>query len=170
MSKTPRLELIIDSREQKSLKDEFKAGIFDIIISKKLEYGDYGCTIDGKEVPIYFERKGLGDLFGTLTKDHKRFGRELHRAKLSCHQLILLVEGSLRDVASGYSHSSISGDTIIKTIFSLWVRHGLYPVFCNGRRECARFIEETYTAVARSFSIKGKRSGAEHEDERKLAE
>ena len=144
----------MDSREQLPL--EFKAGVFDIIITKGLPFADYGCTIDGETVPIYFERKNIGDLYGTLTSGHKRFDRMLLKAREAHCEVILLVEADMRTVASGYKHSTISGDTIIKTIFSLFVRYGLTPIFCADRRTAARFIEETYSAVARSFHLKEK--------------
>lgn len=146
----PRLVLIQDSREQAGLLDEFKKGVFDEIVTRGLPYGDYACEIEGKAVPIVFERKGLGDLFGTLTSGSKRFRRVIQKANKAGCQFVLLVEGTLRDVAGGYEHSSVAGDTIIKTVFSNWVRHGLTPVFCPDRRTMARVIEETYTAVARN--------------------
>lgn len=156
---SPRLVLTVDSREQCPL--EFKPGIFSQIVTAKLEFADYGCTCDGQKIPIYFERKSIGDLYGTLTKGNRRFKRMLSRAKEQDCELILLVEDSLRSVAGGYKHSSVPGDTIIKTAYSLWVRYGIIPMFCEDRRTAARIIEETYSAVARSFSLKSRRSVAE---------
>ncbi len=149
---SPRLVLTVDSREQCPL--EFKPGIFSQIVTAKLEFADYGCTINGTKTSVYFERKSLEDCFGSLTKGYKRLKRMFDRAKAANSQVILLVEGSHRIVASGTKHSSVSGDQIIRTLYSLWVRYDIVPVFCEDRRTASRVIEEFYTAIARNYSNK----------------
>lgn len=72
MKKWIKLKILIDSREQKILT--FKHPQITEIIIKKCEVGDYGCQFeDGFIVPVYFERKGLSDLFGTLGMGYKRY-------------------------------------------------------------------------------------------------
>lgn len=141
--------LIVDSREQLPL--EFKAGVFDEIKVDGMPFGDYWCELDGKEVSLVFERKGIGDLFGTLTSGHDRFSKMLEKAKWAGAEVVLLIEGTMEDVFKGYKHSTVSGETILKTVFTNWVRHGLTPVFCPDRRSMARFIEESYAAIQRNY-------------------
>ena len=148
-----KLTLIQDSREQAGLKDEFKEGVFDEIIIDGLPCGDYWAKLDGVELPIIFERKSLGDLFGTMTTGNDRFKKMLERSKGNHLQVILLIEGTIKDIFKGYKHSTVAGETILKTIFTLFVKYDLIPVFCEDRRSMARFIEETYSALARNFSF-----------------
>jgi len=62
--------LTIDSREQKPL--EFREIVFDKIEVRRVPVGDYWASLDDKEIPLCFERKPRGDLFGTMTSGHKR--------------------------------------------------------------------------------------------------
>ena len=127
-------------------------GVFDEVVIDGLYAGDYALKLDGVEVPLWFERKSLGDCFGTLTSGNERFKKELARAKENNITLVLLIEGTMEDVFKGNKHSTVSGDTILKTIFTFWVKHDLYPVFCPNRRSMARFIEETYSSLARNWN------------------
>lgn len=144
--------IIQDTREQLPL--DFKVG--KLVKAVRVEgrpFGDYwGETDDGKEFPVVFERKGLGDLFGTLTSGMERFKRMLDKAALAEAQVYLLIEGSVETVYQGYEHSQVPGEVIMKTIFSLKVRHGLEPVFCNSRQEMKAHIVETYSALERCYS------------------
>jgi len=162
----PKLVLLVDTREQLPL--EFEDGIFSEIRYEGLAFADYHCQYvygekidEQRTIPIVFERKSIGDLFGTLTRGHDRFKRMLSKARECNAEVCLLIEGSMWDVASGYEYSSVSGDTILKTVFSLWVRHGIIPVFCNDRLEMARFIEETYEAVGRNYELNKKADSSE---------
>lgn len=146
-------KLIVDSREQLPLIPEFRPGVFDSIEVKGMPFADYWLEIDGKEVPIMMERKGLGDLFGTMGQGYERFKVEMKKAKdMDCH-MMLLVEGSMMDVWKGYEHSSISGDSMLKKLAMLRVRYDLEVHFFNTRREMARFIEEIYSAVVRNWVV-----------------
>ena len=147
--KQPKTKLIIDSREQKPL--EFRQGIFDEIEVKGMPFADYWLEVEGKEVPIMFERKGFPDLFGTMGTGYDRFKAEMQRAKqVECH-LFLLIEGSMQEVWQGYEHSSITGDSMLKKLAMLRVRYDLEVHFFNSRREMARFIEEIFSAVTRNW-------------------
>lgn len=158
-----KLTLTIDSREQRPLDFSFETSTFNVV-TEGMPVGDYWASLpDGQEIPLVFERKTLQDLFGTLTTGMKRFKRELERAKEHGVQMVLIIEGSMRDVAKGVPYSTVDGSQILKTVFSLWVRHDLIPVFCNDRMEMARFITETFCAVARCHNSPKKVK----EDERK---
>ena len=155
----PKLVLLRDTREQLPL--EFKEGVFDEIQDEGLPFGDYHCQLvygenidDQRTIPIIFERKTIPDLFNTLTRGHDRFKRMLSKVSEAHFECCLLIEGSIRDVVSGFEHSTVDGNSILKTVFTFWLRYGVYPVFCNDRREMARFIEETYEAFKRNYSNK----------------
>jgi len=143
------IKLRIDTREQKPLT--FNKSMFDEITVQCNPVADYWCEVNGEEVPIVFERKGLGDLFGTLTSGHDRFKREIGKAAEFGLTIIVLIEGTMREVAAGYEHSSVKGDTILKKLATLHIKYGIEYHFFQDRREMARFIEETFTAVARHW-------------------
>lgn len=146
------LKLKIDSREQQPLS--FRKGVFGEIVTEGLPFGDYWAEQNGKEFPVVFERKSVPDLFGTLGKGHKRFKREIERAKDADCKLILIVEASMKDVFEGVKYSSIPGSQILATVFTMYVRYDLTPIFCVGRREAARYIEETFSALGRNYEVK----------------
>lgn len=152
MGKEAKLVLKIDSREQKPL--EFKEGVFEEVVVEGLPVGDYWAEIDGAEVPLCFERKGLGDLFGTMTGGYKRFKKELARAKEFDLKVVLVIEGSMMDVYRGYKHSRFSGESMLKKLAMLYVRYDLEYHFFNSRREMARYIEDVFSAVRRNYGVK----------------
>jgi hypothetical protein len=63
--------------------------------------------------------------------------------------LILLIEGTLSDISNGTYYSSVNGDKVLKTVFSLWERYNIYPIFAQSREECSRYIVEIGTAIGR---------------------
>ena len=141
----------IDSREQAPLN--FKvAGNISKVETMGLLFGDYQAMLeDGTPIPIAFERKSCADLYSTLTHGHDRFKRELERAKKHAFQLYLIIEGSLSDVLEGASHSKVEPDTLVKSLFTFKVKHGLEPVFCKDRDEMVRYILETFEAFGRNW-------------------
>jgi ERCC4-type nuclease len=144
-----RLVLKVDSREQEPLK--FKDGVFDEIVVEGLPVGDYWAELDGKELPLCFERKALGDLFGTMTAGYRRFKKELSRAKEFGLRIVLVIEGSMREVEAGYRYSQFPGRAMLKKLAMLYVRYDLEYHFFNDRREMARFIEEVFDACRRNY-------------------
>lgn len=146
-----KLTLKIDTREQKPL--DFSETELFTVVKEGLPVGDYWCAWpDGKEMPICFERKSIPDLFGTLTGGIKRFKRELGRAVEFKLAVILIVEGTLSEVLAGIPHSTVKGESILKTVMTLWVKYDLIPVFCPNRSEMKRYILETFEAINRNYS------------------
>ncbi len=136
--------IMVDTREQRPL-EFYKFGIK--VRSRKLSYGDYRMRfLDGKMSNTVFERKTVADLFGSMTKGHERFKKEITRARSNSVLLIIIVEGSLSKVAKGIRHSKIQGISIIRTVFSLWIRYGVIPVFAKDRHEAAEYIIQYYMA------------------------
>ena len=148
--------IYIDTREKKPLI--FPADIETERI--KLNYGDYQATLeDNHIVPVVFERKGsLSDLWKTLTIEHSRLKKEIERAKIDNVSLILIIEGSLSKILKGFSRSEVKGISIIKTLFSLWCRYNIMPVFCKDKFEMATYITHYYSAYARKYFSKEKRT------------
>lgn len=143
--------IMVDSREQAPLS--FKVtGNVSKVETVGLLFGDYQAMLeDGTPIPIAFERKSTQDLYSTLTHGHDRFRRELDRAKKHSFKLYLIIEGSLSDVLEGVGHSKVEPDTLVKSIFTFKVKHGLEPIFCTDRDEMVRYILETWEAFGRNF-------------------
>ena len=66
-------------------------------------------------------------------------------------KLYLIIEGSLSEVLSGVGYSKVQPDTLIKSLFTFKVKHGLEPIFCNNRNEMVRYMIETWEAFGRNF-------------------
>ncbi len=134
-----------------------KSPTVDRVERKKLDYGDYSCVFnDGEVSRTFFERKGFSDLFQTMGYGYPRFKKEMARAKDNGDRLILIIEGSVKEVLKGYKYSTLKGYSIVKKLFTLWIRFGLLPVFCVDRVEMVQFILETYNAEGREKLLKEK--------------
>lgn len=144
--------IAIDTREQMPLNIKAGADIQEVITTK-LPFGDYAMKLTANDayVPVFFERKSITDLWGTLTTGMDRFKKELERAKESKVTLYLAIEGTILDVHTGVSFSIVRGSQIVRTIFSLKVRYGLEPVFCPNREQMKYYIYETFDAVRRVY-------------------
>lgn len=157
------MKLYIDTRE--TVYDDKSVGALDFvvdgvvteIIRQKLPYGDYAAGWEDKNgkhiefMPVIFERKTLGDLYGTLGKGMERFKKEMQRADEDGIKLIIIVEACLAEVLNGYEHSKMEGDSIIKTMMTLWVKHDVPHILCNDREDMKRTILEFFSAIGRNF-------------------
>ena len=145
------MKIIVDSREQAPLPFEV-GGVITEVIVEGLPVGDYWMRFeDGREAEIVFERKSISDLWGTLTNkmNHARFRREIARARENGLALVLIIEGTLSDVYAGNPRSRFKGLSMVRLLFTMWVRYNLCPVFCKDRAEMVRFITETFEAYGR---------------------
>lgn len=143
--------MVQDSREQLELDFSGIEGV-EKVEKVCLAYGDYTAIVHGKPVPLIFERKGLGDLFGTMGKGYERFKREMERAKEQNVKLVLIIEGSYSDVWNGYERSQIEGPSMMKKLATLYTRYDLEYIFCESRRVMARRITDTFSAIERGYS------------------
>ena len=144
--------IIQDSREQTPLEFVVGRAVREVRV-QGMPFADYwGSDDEGKEFPVVFERKSIGDLFGTLTGGMERFKKMLDKAEVVGVQVYLLIDGTLEQVYQGYEHSSVPGEQIVRTIFSLKVRRGLEPIFCKSKLEMKAHIVETYQAIERNWS------------------
>lgn len=142
--------LVQDSREQLGLDFSGIEGI-EKIEKMALAYGDYNAIVHGSPVPLFFERKGIGDLFGTMTSGYDRYKREMERAKAANVKLVLIIEGSYTDVWNGFERSAFSGEAMLKKLAMLYVRYDHEYIFCESRRVMARRICDTYAAIERNY-------------------
>jgi len=142
--------LTIDTREQKPLDFSSYEFVEGVKVSK-LEYGDYACSFNDKVVPVVFERKSLGDLFGTLGKGYKRFKSEINLAKADEVILVIIVEVDLLNILKGYKHSKMTGIGVIRTLFTLLVKHRIPFVCCKNREEMALYIAEFYYSYIKNM-------------------
>ena len=143
--------ILIDRREQRQLK--FPRNIQTRMDT--LPFGDYCAEVDGKRIPLVWERKSLDDLFSTLTiaKNHDRFRREMLAAQEANVVMILGIEGTLSQVLTGVPYSRAPGESVVKAVFTCWVKYGLRPVFCQSRVELARHIVECFSAIERNWEL-----------------
>lgn len=117
-----------------------------------LPFGDYTAMVNGRQVPIAFERKGLGDLFGTMTSGYERWKKVMGKAKSAGFKLILITEGTYSDVEAGYSHSEFSGEAMVKKLETLAVKYDLEWWPCESRQVMAKRILGTFQAIERMWA------------------
>lgn len=140
------MKIIIDTREQLEL--EFKHPYVTEIIHHKLNIGDYAVEFsDGFVPPIRFERKSIGDLFGTMSKGYSRFKKELVRAQKNDVFVIIIVECVLNTILKGIKHSARDGGSVVKQLFTLMIRHHVPFVCCKNRKEMSEYITRFFIAV-----------------------
>lgn len=142
------LIILSDTREQCPLDFDGIEGV-DKVETIGLPVGDYTAMIDGKQLPVVFDRKALGDLYGTMTSGYDRFKREMAKAKELGMKLILITEGTYSDVAAGYSHSEYSGEAMVKKLHTLAIKYDLEWWPCESREVMAERIVHTFTAISR---------------------
>ena len=144
--------ILSDTREQVELDFSGIEGV-EKVEKLGLAYGDYTALIHGKPVLVVFERKGFSDLWGTMTKGHDRFKREMERAKADGVKLILIIEGSYSDVWAGFDRSAFSGQAMLKKLAMLYTKYDLEYIFCESRRVMARRICDTFHAIERNYGV-----------------
>jgi ERCC4-type nuclease len=151
------MKIIIDSREQNPLEFKLDSVVSSVEV-RKLDFGDYGCEVGGELIPVVFERKSIPDLFGTLANKvrHLRFKEEILRAKLCGSEIILLIEGDMKDVLRGTKHSKFPGASMIKMLFTIWAKYKLIPVFGVDREQCSWYVRETFRARGSEFKRENK--------------
>lgn len=142
------MEILIDTREQLPLT--FNHPFVEKITVQKIDCGDYCVRFHNGYIPtVRFERKSIGDCYGTMSQGYERFKREIQRAKDFEVKIIILIEGTLTKVLKGYEHSKREPDSIVKQLFTLWEKYDVMPVFCKDRDEMSRYIIEFYSAIGR---------------------
>ena len=138
-NKKEEYTIIVDSREQNALW--MKSSKRTKIKKEKLDTGDYSAK--GYEDKICLERKSLGDLFGSLGKGHKRFRKELERAR-SLDYFAIIIEGSIMSILNkeweGSYHTKMRGYVILKILCTLQVKYGIHVIYAGSRKGAKRVI------------------------------
>jgi ERCC4-type nuclease len=148
-----KISIYIDSREQQKL--DFSSEYIENVTVYKLPVGDYGCKVQGERVPIIFERKSLSDLFGTLGSGMDRFKKEINRAHDQGFKLIIIIETTIDKILEGYKKSKMSGLGILRTLFTLKIKHNIDFICCKNREEMALYISEYFYSYAKNLIKKG---------------
>ncbi|MEA2037279.1 MAG: ERCC4 domain-containing protein [Nanoarchaeota archaeon] len=146
-----QLSITIDTREQSPL--EFNKPYIKEVTTSKLEYGDYSARLGNKICPMFFERKSLSDLFGTLGKGNARFRAEIKRCFSDNNQLTIIVEKPLDRIYKGYKFSQMSGQQIGRTLFTLFLKYDIKFVCCKNRAEMELYIAEYYYSWAKNLDF-----------------
>lgn len=91
-------KIVIDTREKQTHVKEYCEEHGIPIVSKKLDYGDYGIIVNGVLQSFTVERKNsLNELAGNLSwKQRERFKREFERSE---GNMVVIVEGVFEDIA-----------------------------------------------------------------------
>lgn len=144
--KIPVKELIVDTREQVTLK-------FPIPTEKsKLNCGDYG--LKNGDVGVYIERKSMNDFISTLSdrqvrgfdSNFDRFGRELTRADECGAYIVMIVEGTIETALSfnefaAFGRVKVTPAHIFKNLRDLLHKHNNFQVlFVHHSQEAAEQI------------------------------
>ena len=134
--------IVIDTREQLPYEFQTEARI------ATLKTGDY--SLKGVEKLIAIERKSVDDLIGCLTKDRRRFERELYRGR-SLDYFALVIESTLGDIAIGRYRSDMKPAAAVQSILAFSIRYGLPVFFVENRKFGARVVESLLLKYAREM-------------------
>jgi len=149
------MKILVDTREQAPL--EFSHPMITEVRVVKLDVGDYGVMFEDGHIPsVFFERKTIGDLFGTMGKGYERFKKEMERARESKSRLVLIIEGSYSKIGKGYKYSMIKGMSMKLKLFTLQLRYGLQFVPLNSRSEMSDYITDWFISEGREYTRKKK--------------
>jgi len=140
------MKIVIDTREQEPLvfrKSKYVEGT----VVKTLKTGDY--SIEGHENRIAFERKSLSDLYGTVGKGHKRFQKELERAR-NMDYFAVIVEAPfhaalVKDFPEA-KYTRLRGDVVIKILMTIKMKYGVDVIFAQDRGEASTIIRHIFRA------------------------
>lgn len=136
----PKVTLLVDTREQRPYvfssahrRDLAWGGVR----HEALDAGDYSAELDGEPLPVFIERKSLGDLFGVIGQGRDRFERELERLASEMAQnggpAYILVEATAAQVREGYERSHVSGEAALGSLLHWSVLYGVHPLFAGDR-------------------------------------
>ena len=150
--------ILIDNREQAELDFTqvnliMNNNFIDGVEHLTLKLGDYGARFkDGFIPPVFFERKSLNDLFGTLaSKNYKRFKDRIRYAQDNNLKLIIIIEKPLMAVLKGCEYSKFEGYSMVLKLFTLWAKHNVGFVCCKNRLEMSVYIANTYIAIGKQY-------------------
>jgi ERCC4-type nuclease len=122
------MRIIVDSREQAPYPFTGYDATPEVAA---LPVGDY--SLPGFEDKAAVERKSLEDLIGCLMGSNRdRFERELARGR-SYEAFVVVIEGSMADVAEGNYRSAMQPHAAMQSIIALGVRYKVPFLWCGSR-------------------------------------
>lgn len=140
------MKIIIDTREKTKLKFCCDTELI------CLPVGDYGAQFqEGHMHNVIFERKSIGDLFGTLTFGYERFRRQIQKAATMQISMIIAIEGSKEKVLKGYSHSQRDPESILVQLETIRRKYGIEHIFFPSRISMANYIVDYYLVEYEKF-------------------
>lgn len=123
--------IIADTREQEPL------WLPPLCSKEALIVGDY--TTNKLKRKFIIERKSPGDLYGTITKGHERFKREIKRAIENKIKMVVYVECSRLNFVEkrfpGGAKRKYPGTGLDRIVRTLEIRYKLEFVWCKDRNE-----------------------------------
>ena len=144
----PKTVIVRDSREQMPFLFHSFGEEVEIVV-RCLNAGDY--SIDGYESQIAIERKSIGDLYGSLTRDRERFEKEFQR--LADYEFsAVVVESPWTHICNPshydrYWRSKASPSSIIGSILSWSIKYPTKWFLCPDRL----FAERTTLRLLQHF-------------------
>lgn len=142
--------ILVDTREQKAghVEKWFEQNGVRFVRTKLL-VGDYQ---ELEQPMVVVDRKAsMGELYGNLCHDHKRFRAECERAQELGIRLVVLIEngriGTLEGVRAWknprlkHTPYAWDGDRMCKVMQTMQEKYGVAFLFCDKRRTARRIIE-----------------------------
>lgn len=132
-------DVLIDKREQNPFNFDPK----NIVL---LKFGDYANKNEADSGRVRVERKSAMDFIGTMSKDEKRFSKELKRASRHDYHIIVVVETSVKKLLNpNYSRFSKANPQFYFHVMRKICQENdnVQFVFSNGRneaKEITRFV------------------------------
>jgi ERCC4-type nuclease len=146
-----KLDIIVDTREQDPLW--IKGTNNTNIIVKKLNVGDY--SVEGFEDLFCIERKSPMDAFGTITKGHVRFNKELERAKNLKYFAVVIEIGLISFINKDFPNSfrtKSKGHQVFQAWITSSLRYG-YPVFfTNSKAEAKTLVRSLLKTCVNEYT------------------
>jgi DNA excision repair protein ERCC-4 len=141
------MRILIDSREQAP----YRFADYDVDLeTAALPTGDY--SLPGFQDRVSIERKELNDLIGCLMNGNReRFEKELYRGS-SYDVFVVVIEGSMADVAEGGYRSAMKPHAAMQSIIALGVRYRVPFVWCGTRAAAEYFTFWTLQKYIRELS------------------
>ena len=145
--------ILIDTRETKPLrfykKWENVSGSERFCLSRQ---GDYAVRFsDGYIPPVRVERKQNKELYGNLGVGMDRFRKEINNCIDNKLMLYLFIEGTQDEFLEGSRYSKMKPQSILRTINTLEVKHGVIHKFYPTRGEMARAIYELFYSIGKRY-------------------
>lgn len=143
------LNIIVDTREQKPLWNP------PVCKRECLIVGDYTTRLLNNK--FIAERKSPGDLYGTITKGHRRFKREIFRAIENDIIIVVFVETTKKRFINkrfpGGANRQYPSKGLERIVDTLASRYDLEFVWCKDRAEMKKLIIERFKQEERKLKL-----------------